>query len=76
MMMGVVVDVGVTCALFIPGAFALALLTPMGPVLMFAIVKTTDFAKWYIAWWWLKKERWVRNLAKPAVPQDTVTSSS
>jgi putative MATE family efflux protein len=65
MMMGVVVDVGVTCALFIPGAFALALFTPVGPVLMFAIIKTTDFAKWYIAWWWLKKERWVHNLAKP-----------
>jgi putative MATE family efflux protein len=70
MMMGVVVDVGVTCVLFIPGAFALALLTPMGPVLMFAIVKTTDFAKWYIAWWWLKKERWVHNLAKPVVAPD------
>jgi putative MATE family efflux protein len=69
MMMGVVVDVGVTCALFIPGAFALALLTSMGPVLMFAIVKTTDFAKWYIAWWWLKKERWVHNLAKPLVAE-------
>ncbi|MFH2114508.1 MAG: MATE family efflux transporter, partial [Spirochaetota bacterium] len=66
MMMGVAVDVGVTVLLFIPGAFALALLTPMGPVLMFAIVKTTDFAKWYIAWLWLKKERWVHNLAKPA----------
>jgi putative MATE family efflux protein len=66
MMMGVAVDVGVTVGLFIPGAFALALLTPMGPVLMFAIVKTTDFAKWYIAWLWLKKERWVHNLAKPA----------
>jgi Na+-driven multidrug efflux pump len=76
MMMGVVVDVGVTCALFIPGAFALALLTPMGPVLMFAIVKTTDFAKWYIAWWWLKKERWVHNLAKPAVSKDAIPSSS
>jgi putative MATE family efflux protein len=66
MMMGVAVDVGVTVLLFIPAAFALALLTPMGPVLMFAIVKVTDFAKWYIAWWWLKKERWVHNLAKPA----------
>jgi len=53
-----------------PAAFALALLTPMGPVLMFAIVKTTDFAKWYIAWLWLKKERWVHNLAKPVPVAD------
>ncbi len=64
-MMGVVVDVGVTYALFIPGAFALALLTPIGPVAMYGLVKLTDFAKWFIAYRWLKKERWVRNLAIP-----------
>jgi len=67
-MMGVVVDVGVTYALFIPGAFALAFLTPIGPVSMYAIVKITDFAKWFIAHRWLKKERWLRNLAAPVAP--------
>ncbi len=66
MMMGVVVDVGVTYGAFIPGAFALALLTPIGPVGMYAILKTTDFLKWFIAKLWLRKERWVVNLAKPA----------
>jgi putative MATE family efflux protein len=66
-MMGVVVDVGVTYVLFIPGAFALALLTPIGPVVMYGLVKLTDFAKWFIAYRWLKKERWVRNLAVPVV---------
>ncbi|HPB65275.1 MAG TPA: MATE family efflux transporter [Spirochaetales bacterium] len=65
-MMGVVVDVGVTYALFIPGAFALALLTPIGPVYMYAIVKLTDLVKWVVACRWLKKERWLRNLAAPA----------
>jgi len=64
-MMGVAVDVGVTYTLFIPGAFALALLTPIGPVAMYAIVKLTDFAKWVVAHNWLKKERWLRNLASP-----------
>jgi len=64
MMMGVVVDVGVTYLLFIPGAFALAWLTPWGPVAIFAIVKITDFAKWLVAWLWLRKERWLVNLAK------------
>ncbi|MBN1519742.1 MAG: MATE family efflux transporter [Spirochaetales bacterium] len=64
MMMGVAVDVGVTYTLFIPGAFALALLTPVGPVVMYAILKLSDFAKWYVAQRWLRKERWVVNLAK------------
>lgn len=66
MMMGVAVDVGVTYGAFIPGAFALALLTPVGPVTMYAIVKLTDLLKWAVAWRWLKKERWVVNLAKPS----------
>lgn len=65
-MMGVAVDVGVTYTLFIPGAFALAFLTPIGPVAMYAIVKLTDFAKWVVAHNWLKKERWLRNLAAPS----------
>jgi len=67
-MMGVAVDVGVTYVLFIPGAFALAFLTPIGPVPMYAVVKLTDFAKWFIAHRWLKKERWLRNLASPVAP--------
>jgi len=67
-MMGVVVDVGVTYLLFIPGAFALAFLTPIGPVAMYGIVKLSDFAKWFVAHRWLKKERWLRNLASPVVP--------
>lgn len=65
MMMGVVVDVGITYILFIPGAFALAFLTPIGPVAMYGLVKLTDFAKWFVAFQWLKKERWLKNLAAP-----------
>ncbi|MBU0929005.1 MAG: polysaccharide biosynthesis C-terminal domain-containing protein [Spirochaetes bacterium] len=67
-MMGVVVDVGVTYLLFIPAAFALALLTPIGPVAMYGLVKLSDFAKWLVAHRWLKKERWLRNLASPVAP--------
>ncbi len=66
-LMGVVVDVGVTYFLFIPGAFALAILTPIGPVAMYGIIKLTDFIKWYVAQRWLKKERWLKNLAQPKV---------
>jgi putative MATE family efflux protein len=60
--MGAVIDIGVNMGLFIPGAFALALLTPMGPVAMFLLLKSSDALKAWIAARWLKKERWLRNL--------------
>jgi putative efflux protein, MATE family len=61
--MGVWVDVGVTYALFIPIAFALAAWTSMGPVALYAIAKLADIGKAAVAFWWLAKERWVKNLA-------------
>jgi len=63
-LMGLWVDVGVTYAVFIPAAFALAWWTQAGPVLLFGIAKLSDFAKAAVAFWWLSKERWVRNLAE------------
>lgn len=67
-MMGFAVDVGVSYLIFIPGAFALATLTGVGPVVMYGVVKLSDFAKWAIARWWLSRELWVRNLAAPVPP--------
>jgi putative MATE family efflux protein len=68
--MGVWVDVGVTYAVFIPSAFAIAWLTPLGPVALFGIAKISDIPKALVARWWLKKERWVRNLAaSPQIPR-------
>jgi Na+-driven multidrug efflux pump len=61
--MGVWVDVGVTYVVFIPAAFALAYLTPLGPVALFAIAKISDIPKALVAHWWLRKGYWVRNLA-------------
>jgi putative MATE family efflux protein len=61
--MGLWVDVGVTYAVFIPAAFALAWWTGVGPVALFAIAKISDFIKAAVAFWWLSKEKWVRNLA-------------
>jgi putative MATE family efflux protein len=61
--MGVWVDVGVTYAVFIPLAFALASLTGFGPVLLFAVAKLSDIGKTSVAFWWLAKEKWVVNLA-------------
>ncbi len=63
--LGMYVDVSVSLLLFVPGAFVLALCTPLGPVAMFAILKSTDFVKYLIANWYLKKERWVKNLTAP-----------
>jgi putative MATE family efflux protein len=60
--LGMYVDVSVNILLFVPAAIALTVLTDMGPVMMFALVKSTDIVKYGIARWRLKKERWVRNL--------------
>ncbi len=60
--LGMYVDVSVNVLLFVPGAFALALGTTLGPVAMLAIIKVTDIVKYLIARWYLKKERWVKNL--------------
>ena len=62
--MGLWVDVGVTYALFVPAAFILAALTPLGPVAIYAVAKLSDFVKLGVGAWWLKKERWVKNLAQ------------
>jgi Na+-driven multidrug efflux pump len=61
--MGVYVDVGVTYILFVPAAFAIAAWTTLGPVLLFGLAKLSDIVKAAVAFWWLRKERWVRNLA-------------
>jgi putative MATE family efflux protein len=60
--LGMYVDLSVNTLLFVPGAFALALLTPLHPVPMFAILKLSDIVKYLMARHWFKKERWVRNL--------------
>ncbi len=64
--MGVWVDVGVTYAVFLPIAFGLAGWTSLGPVALFGLAKLSDLGKTATAFWWLAKERWVRNLAEKA----------
>ncbi|MDR2020703.1 MAG: MATE family efflux transporter [Treponema sp.] len=60
--MGMYADVSVNTLLFVPGAFILALCTSLEPVIMFAILKLSDIAKYLVARHFLKKERWIRNL--------------
>ena len=63
-LLGFVTDMTTITLLVIPGMFALTYLTNLGPVVMFAIIKLTDFIKIIIATIWLKKERWVKNLTR------------
>jgi putative MATE family efflux protein len=61
-LMGFLVDVLVTIFVFLPLTFILAFYTALPPVALFACVKSSDILKAAVAAWWLKKERWVRNL--------------
>lgn len=60
--MGFIIDVAVTLLLFLPLMFTLSIITPWSAVVLFGLMKLTDILKAIIAWFWLKKERWVRNM--------------
>jgi putative MATE family efflux protein len=62
--MGMYADVSVNTLLFVPGAFVLAFCTSFEPVVMFSLLKLSDIPKYLIARYFLKKERWVKNLTK------------
>jgi putative MATE family efflux protein len=64
---GMICDLSVNTALFVPGAFLLAFLTALPPVTMFAILKITDLVKILIAYRLYKREKWVKNLAAARV---------
>jgi Na+-driven multidrug efflux pump len=67
---GMYTDLIVNTFLFVPGAVLLSLFTSIQPVPMFALLKLSDFPKYFICRHFLRKERWVRNLtsAKHSVP--------
>ena len=60
--MGTYTDALITIFVMLPGVFALAILTGIGPVEMYMCVKLLDFVKVVIFHFWLKKERWLKNL--------------
>ena len=62
-MMGMLVDGIGNLGVVIPGIFILAKFTSVGPVAMYAIIKFVEVPKIMIAHFWLKKEKWVVNLA-------------
>ena len=61
--MGMVVDGITTLGIILPGIFFMALCTSAGPVLMYISIKLVDFIKIVIAAIWLKKGKWIKNLA-------------
>jgi len=60
--MGMYADCSVNTLLFVPTAFILSFFTTIAPVHMFALLKLTDFVKYFICRKLMRKERWVRNL--------------
>lgn len=62
--MGMLVDGIGNFGIVIPGIFLLANFTGIGPVAMYAIIKFVEVPKIIIAHFWLKKEKWLVNLAQ------------
>jgi len=63
-MMGMLVDGISNIFIVVPGIFFMAKFTPIGPVAMYAVIKAVEIPKIAIAHFWLKKEKWLVNLAK------------
>ena len=59
---GMYTDLSVNTFFFVPGAVLLAIFTSVHPVPMFAMLKLTDFIKFFVIRHFVKKERWVKNL--------------
>lgn len=60
--MGAYADSAVTIFVMLPMLFLLGFLTDIGPVMMYLAVKLLDIGKVIIFHFWLKKERWLKNL--------------
>jgi len=60
--MGMYTDISVNFLLFAPGSVLLSFFTALAPVPMFAILKASDIFKCFIARYFLRKEKWVKNL--------------
>ncbi len=67
--MGAYTDATLTIFVMIPLVFILAIFTDVGPVAMYMGVKLIDLIKIVVFHIWMKKERWLKNLAKPAAAE-------
>ena len=62
--MGAVADALITIFVMLPLIFILGFFTTIGPIGMYFGIKTLDIVKVITFHFWLKKERWLKNLAK------------
>ena len=62
--MGAVGDATVTLIILMPMILILGIYTSIGPIQLFIYIKLVDFIKVTIFYFWLKKERWLKNLAE------------
>jgi len=63
--MGMYTDAFITILVMLPMLFVLARYTNIGPVTMYLGVKLLDLVKVVIFHFWLRKERWLKNLTVP-----------
>ena len=61
--MGAYTDSVITIVVMLPMIFILGFLTDIGPVMLYLAVKLLDIVKIFVFHIWLKKERWLKNLA-------------
>lgn len=60
--MGAYADAAITIAVMLPMILLLGLLTDIGPVEMYLLIKLIDVVKLIVFHFWLKRERWLRNM--------------
>lgn len=60
--MGAYTDAGLTIFVMLPMVFLLARYTSVGPVALYCGVKLIDVVKLVVFHFWLKKEKWLKNL--------------
>ena len=63
--MGMYTDAFLTILVMLPTLFGLAKFTSIGPVTMYFLIKLLDLLKVVIFHFWLRKERWLKNLTVP-----------
>lgn len=60
--MGAYADSSITILIMLPMLFLLGFLTNIGPVMMYMCIKLLDILKVTVFHFWLKKERWLKNI--------------
>ena len=73
--MGAYTDSAITIVIMLPMLFIIGLLTDTSPVMLYLYVKLLDVAKIIVFHIWLKKERWLKNLAVKETVSDSKEAS-